>query len=192
MEAVLVDTLFVVAAVLTIGLTMAELLLKNPVHASLALIASFFPLAVIYFMMHLPFIAVVQILVYGGAIMVLFTFVIMMVDLSSGDYLKKHRWSYRALGFGAGLVVLGITLLPIFLIFSKLNATDIVPEFAALAENGYGGISELGLAMFQDSASNHYILSFELLALLILTGVIGAMMLIRRLREGQPDTPPQS
>ena len=104
------DLIFLVCAIATVILSILVISLKNPIYGSLSLVGSFLPVAVIYILLHAPFVAAIQILVYGGAIMVLFTFVIMMIDLKDQDLKIQKNPLYRLLSLVVVLVFWAVSM----------------------------------------------------------------------------------
>jgi len=159
--------LFGVVAVAASLLVIAQ---RNPIYSVLLLIASFGAMSGLYVLLEAPFVAVIQIIVYAGAIMVLFLFVIMLLNLQAEALdLDARR------GGGAGLRVaawLGGAVLAAELAWLFLHVT--LPPVAA-APLGYGGAVAVARSLFTDSA-----LPFELTSILLLVAVIGAVVLGQR------------
>lgn len=141
---------------------------RNPIASAVALVVCFFFLAGLYVMMDAHFVAIIQVLVYAGAIMVLFIFVIMLLNLR-GDGLKA--WpdiSARALiGLGvAGMVGMGLLV--------ALDA--LVHVEGQPAAEGFGTIEQVGRAMFGGA----YLLPFEYVSALLTVAMVGAVVLGKR------------
>ncbi len=149
----------------------AMVLSRNAVHAALLLIVNFFTLAVFFLILGSPFLFVVQIIVYAGAIMVLFLFVVMLLGVDRRipltDRLKAQRW--LALLLAAGLVaeVVVVVRLGVRLGGSRL------PDFTRV--NRGGNIQALARVLF-----GPYFLPFEITSVLLIVAAIGAMMHGRR------------
>src|SRR5690606_36472516 len=113
------DLLFDVSAVLVVALSLAVVLARNPVRATLLLILSFLPVALIYILLQASFTGILQVLVYAGAIMMLFTFVIMMVNPPpgavevSGDDAGGARKAFRRGDLAALLLLAAVALIVI-------------------------------------------------------------------------------
>lgn len=139
---------------------------RNPVYSVLALILTFFAIAGHYFLMNSQFLAAVHIIVYAGAIMVLFLYVIMMLNLNMETEPNKNRtWK-----IGAGVAA---TLLLIVLVASVGGASAMTGT--AAAEDNIGLVENLGIVLYRD-----YLLPFEVSAILFLAGMVGAVMLGKR------------
>jgi len=169
---------FLVTVSLVVLSSLAVVLIRNPVRATFMLILSFFPTTVVYFFLHAPFVGVLQILVYAGAILVLFTFVVMMVNPApnegeAGTETRKPR--SKLIGAAAALV-LSAAILPVFL-------TAVLPSEGAVRDD-FGSLKAIGKMLFENPANNPFILSFELLSFLVLAAIIAAVTLARG-RDGQ-------
>ena len=150
-------------AVMTSILVIAQ---RNPIYSVLLLIASFGALSGLYVMLDAPFVAVIQIVVYAGAIMVLFLFVIMLLNLGRDSEAAPAGWKLAALGAGG---LLGAELAAFFLL-------RVVPPSAVGAlDPGFGSVKALAHALFTDHA-----LSFEITSILLLVAMVGAVVLARR------------
>jgi NADH-quinone oxidoreductase subunit J len=141
---------------------------RNAVHSALALVATMFSLAIFYLVQQAPFLGFVQIIVYTGAIMMLFLFVLMMVGRDSSDSVVEVLRGQRlaALVFGVGLAVLLVAALGSAL-------TSVQPVGLAANDAGSGGnVTGLGRLVFTD-----YLFAFELTSALLITAALGAMVL---------------
>lgn len=142
---------------------------KNPINSALALVNTFFSLAIFYVMLHAPFMAAIQVMVYAGAIMVLIIFVIMLLNLGS-DTQKKVRHSVAG---SAALAALMALLVTYFLNRSEPTGLTggITSEIIAKA----GHTELIGKALFVD-----FLLPFEITSILLLVAIIGAVVLAKR------------
>ena len=164
--------IFYIFAALSILGGLGVLFLRNPIHCALSLVGTFFCLGAIYVMLNAEFVAVIQVLVYAGAIMVLFLFVLML--LSSKDIEQyANKWSIGKIL--AGLLSLGI-FVQIASLFSA-GELQLGPKGAYPIDivQEVGSIALIGRLLFTD-----YILSFELIAILLLVAVIGAVVIAKR------------
>ncbi|MCB9728381.1 MAG: NADH-quinone oxidoreductase subunit J [Deltaproteobacteria bacterium] len=167
--------LFGAGAVVTAGMVVAPPFNRNPVHAALALIASFFCMAGLYMLLLAHLLAVLQILVYAGAIMVLFLFVIMLLNL--GD----HELGKQSSSVGQMIGLVAMAFVTSKLVVTLATSADSLPHGAdpaapeALVRDGFGTVATVGDAMFR-----HYLVPFELTAILLLIAVIGAVVLAKR------------
>ena len=137
---------------------------KNALYAILSLIITFFSIAGLYILLNAQFLGIVQIIVYAGAIMVLFLYILMMLNLNKEDESKKHNLTKFIGVFSAGLLLVGILGA-----FKGLNQKT----FAATDVDSTVGLTKnLGRLLF-----NEYVLPFELASILILAGIVGAVLI---------------
>jgi NADH-quinone oxidoreductase subunit J len=161
---------FILAAIMIIS-AFGVIFNRNVVHSALALLVNFGTLAVFYFMLNAQFLAVVQILVYAGAIVVLFLFVVMLLGAELGEVVPS--WLTLRNGF---LIALGLVLLTVIgtAVFENLiqgAQGDFTPE--AVAE--FGQVQLIGSVLFTD-----YVLAFQLVGVLLSVGIIGIVWLARQ------------
>ncbi|MDR3413735.1 MAG: NADH-quinone oxidoreductase subunit J [Formivibrio sp.] len=156
---------FYVAAGLTLLTTAAAITRANPVHALLYFVMSLVGMGVIFFSMGAPFAAALEIIVYAGAIMVLFLFVVMMLSLDTAAKRRESGWMIRSVWILPLFLVggLGIELVRVFLGNSAAGIERIVSP------------QEVGLRLFTTDLS-----AVELASILLLTGLIGAFHLGRK------------
>ena len=141
---------------------------RNAVHSALGLIGTMFSLAVLYIVQQAPFLGFVQIIVYTGAVMMLFLFVLMLVGRDSSDSVVEVLRGQRlaALGLGVGLAVLLVAAI-------GRAFTDVTPVgLAAGGAGSTGNVTGLGALIFTD-----YLFAFELTSALLITAALGAMVL---------------
>ena len=164
--------IFYIFAALSILGGLGVLFLRNPIHCALSLVGTFFCLGSIYVMLNAEFVAVIQVLVYAGAIMVLFLFVLMLLSSKTSDQ-NTNKWPIGKIL--AGLLSLGI-FVKIASLFS-MGDLQLGPKGAYPLEvvEEVGSISLIGRLLFTD-----YILSFEIIAILLLVAVIGAVVIAKR------------
>ena len=161
--------LFFVFAVAAIVGALGMLISRNPVSSALWLILTLFCIAGLYLTLNATFIAVIQVLVYAGAIMVLFLFVIMLLNLAELPRARDVEWK-KGLAFGAGG---GLAFTLIYGIAAGMDALPEPVTVAAAAENG----SALNLATV---LFTQYAMPLEVIGLLLLVATIGAVMLAKR------------
>ncbi|MEW5771537.1 MAG: NADH-quinone oxidoreductase subunit J [Pseudomonadota bacterium] len=150
---------------------------RNPVHAALALVLAFFTAAGLWLLLQAEFLAITLVLVYIGAVMVLFLFVVMMLDINLEE-MRRGFWSYLP----AGLVVGGLMVVEMAMV---LGGKDLgLAEPAARAAD-YSNTKELGLLLYTD-----YVYPFELAAVLLLVAMIAAIVLTHRKRVGNKQIDP--
>jgi NADH-quinone oxidoreductase subunit J len=145
---------------------------RNPVHAALHLVLAFFTAAEIWLLLRAEFLAIALILVYVGAVMVLFLFVVMMLDINL-DRLREGFWSHLPLGLVVGLL---IVLEMGTLVWLKFDAARFPPPADPGA--GYSNTRELGRVLYTD-----YAYPLELAAIVLLVAIIAAIALTLRRRK---------
>jgi NADH-quinone oxidoreductase subunit J len=137
---------------------------KNPIHSVLWLIAVFFAISGHYILMNAQFLAIVNLIVYAGAIMVLFLFVIMLMNLNTDTEPQKNKW-LKIAG-----VIAGGALLMVFV--AALKSADLKSHIAEVNTGDIGLISNLGFALFHD-----YVVPFEISSVLFLSAMVGAVVI---------------
>lgn len=161
--------LFFLLAVVAVTAALGMLFSRNPVSSALWLVLNLFCIAGLYLTLNAQFIGIIQVLVYAGAIMVLFLFVIMLLNLSALPSLESLDWKTVA-GFVVAMVVLAQL---VYMLASGLGAlpTSIVAEQAAQT----GDASNIAKELF-----TRYALTFEVIGVLLLVATIGALLLAKR------------
>jgi len=161
------------AAVTVIG-SLLVVLQKNPVYSVLSIIAAFFGLAGLYVLLEAPFVAVVQIIIYAGAIMVLFLFVVMLLNVPREDAAEWDRAHplYRPIAVRIGAVLAVLLALELGWALSRTAGLS-----AGVADNGpaVSSVAELGKVLFTD-----YMFAFEVTSILIIASMVGAVVLARK------------
>jgi NADH-quinone oxidoreductase subunit J len=137
---------------------------KNPVHSVLWLIVTFFAISGHYILLNAQFLAIVNIIVYAGAIMVLFLFVIMLMNLNKETEPRKNRW-LKVVGAIAG----GCLLL---VLVAALKDTDVKQQQALVQSGSIGLIKNLGRELFTT-----YVVPFEISSILFLSAMVGAVVI---------------
>ena len=158
------EILFWFLTAMAIGCALGVILSRNPVTSVLFLIATFFAISGHYILMNAQFLGIVNIIVYAGAIMVLFLFVIMLMNLNESSEPKKNRW-LRMAG-----VVAGGCLLLVFV--AALKNIDIKKQIAETNTGDIGLIQNLGQALF-----NEYVIPFEISSILFLSAMVGTVVI---------------
>ncbi len=159
------EILFWFLSVLALFSAIMVLVSKNPIHSVLWLIIVFFAISGHYLLLNAQFLAIVNIIVYAGAIMVLFLFVIMLMNQNPETEPKRNIW----VKFSA--VISGGLLLWIF-ISASVSASDINGKMATVNEGNIGLIENLGKVLF-----NEYALPFEISSVLFLSAMVGAVVI---------------
>ena len=137
---------------------------KSPVHSILFLIVVFFAISGHYILLNAQFLAIVNIIVYAGAIMVLFLFVIMLMNLNKETEPRKNRWLKMA-----GAVAGGALLL---VLVAALKDSDLKQQEALVKTGNIGLIEELGKQLFST-----YVVPFEISSILFLSAMVGAVVI---------------
>jgi NADH-quinone oxidoreductase subunit J len=161
------------AAVSVIG-SLLVVLQKNPVYSVLSLIAAFFGLSGLYVLLEAPFVAVVQIIIYAGAIMVLFLFVVMLLNVPREDAAEWDRSHplYRPMAVRIGAVLALALALELGWALSRTAglSVGVGDERPAVSS-----VAELGKVLFTD-----YMFAFEVTSILIIASMVGAVVLARK------------
>ncbi|MBZ0097998.1 MAG: NADH-quinone oxidoreductase subunit J [Taibaiella sp.] len=167
------ELIFWLLTVMAISCALGVILSRNPVSSVLFLIATFFAVSGHYILMNAQFLAIVNIIVYAGAIMVLFLFVIMLMNLNADTEPQKNRLVQLA-----GVVSGGILFL-VILAALKSSTNNMLEQ----TSTDIGLIKNLGKTLF-----TKFILPFEIASVLFLSAMIGAVVLGKKGEEG-PQTP---
>ncbi len=168
---------FVLSAILIVA-SLRVITARNPVHAALYLILAFFTCGGVWALLQAEFLAIAIILVYVGAVMVLFLFVVMMLDINM-DRIRQGFWNYLPLGAMLGLLMvmeMGLVL------GSKYFQ---VPASEAVVPAGISNTKAIGELMFSD-----YVYPFELASIVLLVGMIAAIVLTYRGPKPSKNTNP--
>ena len=163
-----------ILAALAVGSGLAVILIRNPIYCALSLVVNFFLLAVMYLLLRAEFLAAIQVIVYAGAIMVLFIFVIMLLNLGGEETRDKLR-VLRPLAFLLGLVLLVEVVAALrYRAYTVENPALSFPLVSA-PPAVTGGVREFGRLLFTD-----YLLPFEITSVLLLIAIVGAVVLGRK------------
>jgi NADH-quinone oxidoreductase subunit J len=137
---------------------------KNPVHSVLWLIVVFFAISGHYMLMNAQFLFIVNLIVYAGAIMVLFLFVIMLMNMEADAEPRKGKWVNMA-----GIIAGGTLML---VLVAALKDTGAQRQLVQVREGQIGLIHHLGLVLFKD-----YVVPFEISSVLFLSAMVGAVVI---------------
>ena len=165
--------LFYVFAAILLLAALRVITAKNPVHAALGLVLAFFTGAVLWMLMQAEFLAISLVLVYVGAVMVLFLFVVMMLDINFEE-LRAGFWDHFPL---AAVVAAIMAAEMVLVLLNKNTGLEDKTSVAALPQ-GVANIKQLGVPIYTD-----YLLPFELAAVLLLVAIIAAISLTLRRRK---------
>ena len=161
------------AAVTVIG-SLLVVSQKNPVYSVLAIILAFFGLAGLYVLLEAPFVAMVQIIIYAGAIMVLFLFVVMLLNVPREDAAEWDRSHplYRPMALRIGAVLAVLLALELGWALSRTTGLGVGVGDEHPAQSS---VKELGRVLFTD-----YMFAFEVTSILIIASMVGAVVLARK------------
>ncbi|AWI80170.1 NADH:ubiquinone oxidoreductase subunit J [Parazoarcus communis] len=146
---------------------------RNPVHAALYLVLAFFNAGGIWLLLHAEFLAITLVMVYVGAVMVLFLFVVMMLDINL-ERLRQGFWSYLPVGALIGVLLVIEMAMVLGGQYFGLDAMPVPPEPQA----GFSNTRELGRVLYTD-----YVYPFELASLVLLVAMVAAVSLTLRKRK---------
>ena len=138
---------------------------RSPVPAALWLVNTMFALSGLYVMLDAPFVGIIQILVYAGAIMVVFVFVVMLLNLGRADVTD-----FRKLGARTGAGFIGLALLANLLVVLRARIREV-----PLADTGDNVVTPVASALFSD-----YLVAFELTSVVLLVAIVGAVLLSKK------------
>jgi NADH-quinone oxidoreductase subunit J len=156
---------FFILGFFLIALSLLVIFQRNPVHSALALVAALFIMAVLFLTLEAPMVAVLQIFVYAGAIMVLFLFVIMLLNPRMPEKRRRFWWGMGSLGAALLALELIALLLPV-------QGTK---HFGAEVGENFGSPKMLAESLFKE-----FVLPFEIASILLLVALIGAVVLAKR------------
>jgi NADH-quinone oxidoreductase subunit J len=159
--------LFLILALVSIASALAMLISRNAIYSALFLVVNFATVAVFFLLLDAPFIAVAQVSVYTGAIMVLFLFVIMLLGAERAGPIQAIQWQ-RPLAISLAIILL---LEAGYIIYTHRSLGTVVDKQIPL---GFGSPAQVGTALFSS-----YLLPFEITSVLLLVAMIGAIVLTK-------------
>jgi len=159
--------LFCILSAVAVASAALTIYSKNPIHSAIYLVICFFSIAGHYLLMNSQFLAIVHIIVYSGAIMILFLFTIMLMNLNKEDEVHKPRITRWA-------AVIFFCLMCLVLIAIFINSKPIVGDYVATGED-YQSIKMLGKVLL-----NEYMVPFEFASVLLLVAMIGTVLLSKK------------
>jgi NADH-quinone oxidoreductase subunit J len=165
---------FLIVALVTLGSAFMVVTTRNLVHAALWLVATLFGVAVVYATLNASFLAVVQIVVYIGAIAILFIFAVMLTRKDMRDQGPQHN---KGWWFGALLAVMTFVGL-----YFMLNGWSGMSKTASAIPSGFDAVSELGLVLVSPTG---YVLPFEVASVLLVAALVGAVYVAFNPRGGE-------
>lgn len=167
--------LFFLLAATAVATALGLLLSRNAVYAALYLVLNFAAIAVLYLLLGAPFVAMAQVTVYAGAIMVLFLFVIMLLGAEKLPRGEVLPWQ-RPLAIGAAVILFAEA---VYLLVQRVRLTTALPD-PGTWENSMESLRQMAQTLFTD-----YLLPFEVTSVLLLVAMIGAIVLTKR-QKGEP------
>lgn len=157
--------LFITMALVIVVTSIGVVAVRNPVRSALNLVANFFALAVLYLFLYAQFVAAVQIIVYAGAIMVLFLFTIMLLNLGSPSELSERGEIKRPVTWGLALLFVIVLAGGVFVRLGEAQPTT----------DDLGTVQMVGKFLFTD-----WVYPFELTSILLLIAIVGAIVMAKR------------
>lgn len=165
------EIVFYISALVAVVATAMVVTRRNAVHALLYLIASLLAVAVVFFTLGAPFAAALEIIIYAGAIMVLFVFVVMMLNLGEESEAREHQWLTPDMWIGPSLLCV-LLLAEMIYVLASGDASRLV--------EGEVGARSVGALLF-----GPYLLAVEIASMLLLAGLVGAYHLGRQIEPGE-------
>ncbi|WP_395044908.1 NADH-quinone oxidoreductase subunit J [Flavobacterium sp.] len=159
--------IFYILSAITLSTAFLTIYSKNPIHSAIYLVLCFFSIAAHYLLFNAQFLAIVHIIVYSGAIMILFLFTIMLMNLNKEDEVHKPR--ITRLGAIVVFCLLSIVLIAVF-----INSKTIIGEYDTTGED-YQSIKKLGKVLL-----NEYMVPFEYASILLLVAMIGTVLISKK------------
>ncbi len=159
--------IFYILAAITLATAFLTIYSRNPIHSAIYLVICFFSIAGHYLLFNAQFLAIVHVIVYSGAIMILFLFTIMLMNLNKEDEVYKPR--ITRLGAIVVFCLLSIVLITLF-----INSKTIMGEYDLTGED-YQSIKKLGKVLL-----NEYMVPFEFASILLLVAMIGTVLLSKK------------
>jgi NADH-quinone oxidoreductase subunit J len=175
------ELVFYACAAAALLSALATITRRNPVVAAVWLVVTFAAVAVCYILLSATFLAAIQVLVYAGAIMVLFVFVIMVLDVDPTGRAEHRRPSRVAKVGYYGAVIIGASFL-VWVLVGTLARQYITTGAELPAAAGFGSAESMGRELFRD-----YLFAFEAVSLLLLAAVIGAVVVARTRRDREKE-----
>jgi NADH-quinone oxidoreductase subunit J len=169
------QALFYTAAAIAILSTLVAISRNNAIHAILYLIISFLSTALIFYALGAPFIAALELITYAGAIMVLFMFAVMLLNLGTHAINQERKW--QPFGQWVGPVLLCAILFAEF-VYAVTGTQETRPGFSSISPQ------QVGIRLFST-----YLLGVEIASMMLLSGLVGAFYLGRRIEWTSPTSP---
>ncbi len=169
---------FLVSATIILGGAIGVIFNPNPVHAAISLIATFFGVAILFILQEVHFLALVQVVVYGGAVVVLFLFVIMLLGVEGLDRFEEEPIEgQRIAALGGSLALLGVLLAGLFL--SGPGGEEGAVALTGKAESMVPLTEETNVLQLANDLFTRHVLAFEATGLLLTIATVGAVVLVK-------------
>lgn len=168
------DIIFYFFSIVLVASALGVIIARNPVHSALLLVLAFFASSGLWLLLEAEFLAITLVLVYVGAVMVLFLFVVMMLDINL-DRLREGFWKWLPFGALVALVMAGEMAM---VVMGKQFGSDDMPAPPSRPED-YSNTKELGRLIYTE-----YVYAFELAAVILLVAIVAAIALTLRHRSG--------
>jgi NADH-quinone oxidoreductase subunit J len=179
---------FVCAALMILAGAVGVIVRSHPVHAALSLILTLFGVAVMYVSQEAHFLAAVQVIVYAGAIVVLFLFVIMLLGVDKAEDLRVEPFKLQrpvAILVGAGI----ISLIVVAAVSSRDNIGQVKPTQSADVSAVETAAHDSNIRRLARDLFSDHVLAFELTSVLLVIAVVGTVLLARKAPKKQTETP---
>ena len=174
---------FVLAAAMILVGAIGVLLRDNPVHAALSLVLTLFGVAVMFVAQDAHFLAAVQVIVYAGAIVVLFLFVIMLLGVDKSEDIRTEPFKVqRPLAVIVGLGTIGLVVAAVVSSRDVMGTRGTGILLPDVSGDGDSNIKQLSRSVFGD-----YVVAFEVTSVLLVVAVVGTVMLTRRVKSGSKE-----
>jgi len=163
----MIDVIFIALAFLAISGAIAMITYANPMYSALGVLISMLSVAGMFALLNATFLFLVQIIVYAGAIMTLILFILMFLNIKEED-LPKEPKKFQLIAFGA------IIMIPLNILILKAVAKLPEKDFS-ISNSNFGDIKPIGIQLY-----NNWLLAFELVSILLLVALIGAVVLAKK------------
>jgi NADH-quinone oxidoreductase subunit J len=165
--------IFLLFALLAVGSALVVVLHKNPVYSTMSLVVTLISMAVLFVLLGAPFIAALQVLIYTGAIVVLFLFVVMLLNIGREEIASDRGVLQKATALGGAFLFLLMTAAALWRKSAGAGLEELTPELVSLP-------------VLAGELFGRYLVTFELVGLLLLVAVIAATVLAARAKPGEP------
>lgn len=162
--------IFYFFSALTVLFSLNVIFLKNPISSALSLVASFFCVSALFIMMHATFLGIIQVLIYAGAILVLFLYVLMLINLQDENWIFDRTWDFKNIFQSLSIVALMSVLTLVYLEIPEMQVPEVDPSF--------GTIESIGKVLLSD-----HVLAFEWISLLLYVGILGVIAVSSKKKE---------